>query len=537
MPIIRRRTRGSNRARLVAMSEKFAGSIPPIQKLPSRRRRKLRWFLTILVVLLVFGGWNWWSYSRFEVRYREALESHLRTNPADAEAWFALATCNASGMSFNPDEQILDKVIALDSRPLFLLTVLGSMSQGKRSHDAASLERLEASAGSNASVWMALAQDRLRRGNVEDCLRSVRKALACQEMGYRKGQGIDIHRRFIRRFFGDGYMADSLILRQEPVDYVLGDLFLWEAREIALEFAGTLWMGGDPEGARTAFETMYRFGVQTENRDMQWYAASHLCELAVDRTAGDVELWKQRAEPVRPRFNGMFCGNVYYADDPWVACNSWPGRIWHDGTIQGSWLPVWYFARRGHFHAIADGLGSPSLPPWRWADRDRDKDLDGKYTGPSAKLEILFQNRDVLSRSITDQETFNRLADLASTSDAVMMWILRSEWKSGPPPSPVEPGVVYIYAKRGAYQGADESVRREVAQILTKARSPVWGPDAWRLSAQIHRDAFLEQTFKSFNDARTPAKLTVLRDVSGQAFGFEYEQWQSWWISQQSQKR
>src|SRR5204863_5724227 len=163
-------------------------------------------------------------------------------------------------------------------------------------------------------------------------------------------------------------------------------------------------------------------------------AAKLLCELAVERQAADADLWRTRAESVRRPFTGMFCGNVYYVDDPWIASNSWPGRMWHDGTIQGSWLPLWYFVRRGRFHEIAERLGSPDLPPWRMADRDIESDRDKKNNGPS-ELDILFQNRDLLTKPVADQATFDRLAALASTSDAAMLIVLRSEWKPGLPPA------------------------------------------------------------------------------------------------------
>ncbi|HEX7901555.1 MAG TPA: hypothetical protein VF950_27595 [Planctomycetota bacterium] len=499
------------------------------------RRRKLLWLAAILAPLLSCGGINAWNHARLDLNYRRALEEHLRLHPADAEAWYALATCtHVAGQERHfhaPNVEILGKAIALDPRALYLLTDLEGRGYVQKPERDAALIRLPEIAGERAALWMVIAGLRLEDGRLDDALVALRKALACPAMGYFRGEAIDLHRRFIRRFFGDGYAADSLILRHEAVDGV----FHFVSRPLALveEEVGRLWMSGDLEGAKAALASLYKLGEESRERDMKWRAARGLCELALERGAPDAEAWKSRADPFRPKSRIVSCGNVFYQDDPWIVESTWPVRNHYFWTLPSTWLPLWYRFQRARFHGIAEGLGDPEFPAWRRASRE----LEEKYPADPSPLDGLFKHRELLYRPVGDQAAFDRLAALASGCDAAVLALLRSRWTSTSPPSgPLTSAVAYLQAKKGAYETAEEPERRRIAQLLAEVDSPLWGPDAWRMSAKIHRDAYLDQTLKKLSWYWRPGRLAVLQEVTGQSFGFDSGAWGQWLFWQRRAK-
>jgi hypothetical protein len=344
-------------------------------------------------------------------------------------------------------------------------------------------------------------------------------------MGYRQGEAIDLHRRFLRRFFGDGYAADSQVLRHEYVDVVLH--FVSRPLDLVEEEVGRLWMSGDLDGATATLASLYRLGEESRERDMKWRAARGLCELSLERGAPDAEAWKSRADLLRPKSMVLTCGSSYYQDDPWIVESSWPIRNPYIWTLPSTWLPLWYRFQRARFHGIAEGLGDPDFPAWRLASRE----LEKNYPSPPSPLDVLFKNRELLYQPVGDQAAFDRLTALAPGCDAAVLALLRSRWTStSPPPTPLTAEVAYLQAKQGAYETAEEPLRRQVAQLLAEVESPLWGPEAWRMSAKIHRDAYLDRTLKKLGWYGRPGRLAVLREVTGQSFGYgaEWDYWLYW---------
>ncbi len=418
-----------------------------------------------------------WVHGGMDAAYRRALENHLQANPSDAEGWYALATCRAVATGdrykLNPNPEFMNKASALEVRPLFVLTEHASAAWTEGPEREVARRRLRDVAGDRAALWIALADIELADGRLDDAAEAIRKALACPHMGIRNGEAVDIHRRFLRRFFGDGYRADSLILRHLPVEYAHFGIGRMAPEALERE-AGRRWLAGDPEGARSILASMFRLGDETRDRSMKWRAALGLCALAIESGDADAELWKERAEASRPA-DVLTCGNVYYQDDPWIAESSFPdGSPWLF-TLPSAWVPVWYRLQRDRFHGIAERLGDPAAPPWRRADVA----MAALPRAPSA-ADVLWNNREILFRPIETPAVANRLLVLASSCDAAVLTLLRGEWSSTPPDwtsappatPPKDPALVYLHAKRGAYRGTEEGLRRQAARVLAEAESP-----------------------------------------------------------------
>ncbi len=489
-------------------------SAPWAQARPRIRRRwVLRALLAVVLLVAGTGGWNAWEYATLDGDYRELLEVRVRESPRDAEAWYALATCSAQGFDHigecvNP--AILANAIRLDPRPLFLETAWPQ--------DRAYFERLVAGDSANALPRLELAELLAREGDQEGSRKAALEALDCPEAERRWPEGFRIHRKFIRAFFGNGYRADSLILRHHRIAWFSPG----RVRSSVLEAeAGRLRFEGDLEGAKSLLRFLY--GIKKT-----WPVARDLCEIAVQQGAADADFWRRMAEPLAPGSFGSFCGNVWSSDQPWIEHNACPGRARHLGaSLDGAWLPLWYQLHRSEFHSIAEGLEHPDFPAWRraakWIAAEKAKE-------PSPRpLDTLFTNRDLLCRPVRDEATFNRLLALAPTFDAALLTLLRSEWK--PPPRPATgnaPEIDYVLFRLGALEFPDENSRKKAATGLARVDSSTWGSDACRVAAQIHREAFLEEACKNLCWSWRPYRLDLLREITGQDFGFDGMKWQLW---------
>lgn len=79
---------------------------------------------------------------------------------------------------------------------------------------------------------------------------------------------------------------------------------------------------------------------------------------------------------------------------------------------------------------------------------------------------------------------------------------------------------------KGAYREADEATRRQVAQLLVNAQSPLRGPDAWKRAAELHRDAFVDAMIERIG--RSAGRLPLLREVTFQDIGNDSDAWRRW---------
>jgi hypothetical protein len=477
----------------------------------SRRRKVLRAVGILLLLMGGCGGYNWWRVSQLEPDYKRALEEHLRTNPGDSEAWYALATCGeVAGYGLGPsgpDQSLLQKAIELEDRPLYILMAVRAQAWRGEGRDL-----LKNHAGNRAALWMELAGHAIEVGELEEASEAFRKALECPTVGFRQGEGIAIHRKFLRRFFGNGFRADTLIVRQLRSEPTVPHYW---AIHLADDLIGRQWMSGDLENAQAAYTKLYHYGESSGSRDARWSAARALCALSVERRDDDVGKWKVLADAVQPP-SLSYCGNVLYNDDPWIVTATFPRHPWQL-FLSDAWVPIWYWMRRGKFHAIAESLGQPDQAAWRRADREIEQ-----KPNPSP-LDPLVQNHDILNRPVKDQATCDRLAALEC--DAAVLTLVRSDWKPRGAVSP-SPAQTYVQVTKGTYKDADEATRRQLAKTLVDAKSPLWGPDAWSRAAELHREAFLEAMISSLG--RNTGRLAVLREVTGQKLGFDSDAWKRW---------
>ncbi len=494
---------------------------------PWSRRRKLLWTALVLLPFLGCGGFNAWRHARLGLSYRGALEAHLQAQPGDAEAWFALATGDKLDPGVpgepEPDAEALRRAIEREPRPLFLLTDLHRFGWMMSPEKQAAVDRLQALAPEAAISWLILAEAHAEAGRIDEAFRAAERALACPSLGYRAGEGVDVHRRFLRRFYGDGYAADTLILRHEHVDSVRH--YGWRGLHIVNELVGRRWSAGDLPGARAALEALYRLCEGAGDAAGKWQAASALAALAMEEGARDVETWLDRAALVRPR-QVITCGNVYYNDDPWILDGSWPGHHPYVFLAAGAWMPVWHWFHRDRFHAIAENLGKPDAPYWRRADLTL---RSGPGAFEPAPREQLAPIRELLHRPVSDEAAYHRLLAEAPTCDAAVRTLVRSNRRlSTPPPAALSPAVAYIYTKHGAYRDLPEKERRKMSQLLAQADSTLWGMDAWKLAAAMDREAFLDATVGGMHPHARLERLRLLRELTGQTFGFDSAAWSNW---------
>ncbi len=151
--------------------------------------------------------------------YRERLQEYVRLNPEASEGWFALATHigqEADGIrEVALDTNALRHALAIESRSLYLMTALA------KACDGATLRLLKERDRDNAAAWLIAAGFSLGQGPIDDARDEVRTSLACPRMENGRREAIAVHRRLARRFYGEGNVSDSLILRHEPAGCLL----------------------------------------------------------------------------------------------------------------------------------------------------------------------------------------------------------------------------------------------------------------------------------------------------------------------------
>jgi hypothetical protein len=202
--------------------------------------------------------------------------------------------------------------------------------------------------------------------------------------------------------------------------------------------------------------------------------------------------------------------------------------MFHPESYPGICLPLWFTLHRSDFRLIAENLGNPDQAPWRRTD---------KYLAASttksprlATLQSLIANQDVLYGPVKDEKAFFRLLDLAETCDAAVLTLLKATWKPAPIRAEGLPvAKLFVLSKLDCLDIKNDELRRDVAHALTAKSSGPWAPDALRLAARMDREVFIDTAIGEVSWAGRPGALQVLREVTGQKYGFEPDRWKTWW--------
>lgn len=277
-----------------------------------RRRVAIRIVKLALLfsVFLILGGfgWNWWSYARLDHDYHVKLQEYVREHPRDSEGWFALATCldRATkdpdfGFPTSFDRSALQRAIEIDPRLPFGLAYAWNSQSGEL--PLAVVQRHE----DDAMLNMIVADAKLEEGDLEAARSSALRVLSAPRASDPYQEAIQIHRRFARHFFGDGYEADSLILRHE-FSAPMSSRVLWSFPSIVKADAGRMRATGDQEGARKLLMGLHEVAgkigwAEGVTRYTRWIAARSLCELSVEQGTDEADSWRSIAEENVPAFS------------------------------------------------------------------------------------------------------------------------------------------------------------------------------------------------------------------------------------------
>ena len=458
-----------------------------------------------LGTLLSVAGYNLWNGATMEAAYKARLQEHLAAHPDDHEAWYALATCTANndpnrvGATF--DRNALEQAIRRDPRPEYLLALV--MTPDKDSHD---IGRWVEHDPDNAMVWLVSALQHYTNGEIDAWKHDLRRAADCHVMDDPYPESVRIHRRFIRRFFGEGYTADSLVLRQ-AVNLPMAIATASTSLNQLLDWTSAMILDGERTEARKILKSFYRLGARNSDSLLCWQTADRLWELSLLEGNEDATFWRSIAEGRAP---GKHRQSRFDYADPWYSHNI--RSHFRRPFISEAWLPLWHLVKNKKLHGVSEEVGEPTCDFWHLGSLLYD------FGRRESSHDIITANLDILYSPVRDRETFERLMSLAHSCDAAALTLLDSEWK----PDPVPPGdrsitECYVLYRLGVLEIL-ESHRLPLIKNLTDYNFGMWALDGWRAAAEIDRKLFVEEVILGsrygldpLHRPGQPAQLLLLR--------------------------